>query len=203
MKRKKYSEELKGLLNHLGAELEVSKSGLKMKKVDGNTIPNWEERCENTVRVFCSCFHKKYFPLDGEIRDSIPEALPRLQQDVSSTGGACWLDKHKQNLILVSRDSTFSDAEKEVESFFENVRLCFQVKESIHELVRKDLPTLIEALKSCNITFKKKTLVVVCLRNEVDNVAEKVESFLQRLEGVKLDGNAMMCCVLLLIHEAN
>ena len=207
LKRKKYSEELKGLLYSLGAELEISKSGIKMTKVGGNTIPNWEERCENTVNVFCSCFCKKYFPLDAEIRDSIPETLlSTLQRDVSSTGGASWLDKHKHNLILVSRDSTFNDAEKEVEQFFEKVRRSanrnFEVKESIHELVKKDLPTLKEALKSCNITLKKKTLVVVCLRNEVDNVAEKVESFLQRFEGVKPDGNAIMCCVLLIIiHE--
>ena len=193
LKRKKYSQDLKALLSSLSAELHILKSGfLKVKEVDGNTIPNWEERCENTVNVFCSCFHKKYFPLDDEIRDSIPEALSTLQKDVSSTGGACWLDKHKQNLILVSLKVEFGNAGKEVYQCFEKVRRfakrTFRMEESILELVRKDLPTLKEALKSCNITLNKKTLVVVCLRNEVDNVAEKVESFLQRLREVKSNG---------------
>ena len=205
LEKTKYSEELKGLLFRLGAELQILKSGfIKIKKVDGNTIPNWEERCEKTINVFCSCFDKKDFPLDDEIRDSIPEALSTLQKDLSSTEGACWLDKPKQNLILVSPKDGFSNAEKEVKQFFEKVRRFakrnFEIEESIYELVRKDLPTLKEALKHCNITLNKKTLVVVCLRNEVDNVNEKVESFLQRLQGEKIDGNVrcvVLCCVVL------
>jgi hypothetical protein len=103
---------------------------------------------------------------------------------VSSTGGACWLDTQKQNLVLVCPSVVaFGEGEKEVNQFFEKVRRfsrkSFQIEEPILELVRKDLPKLKEALKSCNITLKKKTLVVVCLRNEVDNVAEKVENFLK------------------------
>ena len=200
LKRGKCSEDLKGQLSCFGAELQILKSGLiKIKEVNGNTIPNWEERCVKAVNVFCDRFHKKYFLLENEIRDSIPEALSTLQKDVSSTGGACWLDKHKQNLILVSPNDEFTKAEKEVEKFIENVRRfaqkSFKIEENIHELVRKDLPSLKEALKSCNITLKKKTLVVVCLRNEIDNVAEKVESFLQKLQGVKQNGNIFLCCV--------
>mgnify|MGYP002803931348 FL=1 len=191
LKNPKYSEELKGLLSRHGAELQILKSGCIKIKVGGNTITNWEERCEKTINVFCGCFDKKDFPLDDEIRDSIPEALSTLQKDLSSTEGACWLDKHKQNLILVSPKDGFSNAEKEVKQFFEKVRRFakrnFEIEESIYELVRKDLPTLKEALKQCNITLNKKTMVVVCLRNEVDNVTEQVESFLQRLQGVKLD----------------
>ena len=193
LKRGKCSEDLKGQLSCLGAELQILKSGLiKIKEVNGNTIPNWEDRCVKAVNVFCGRFHKKYFVLENEIRDSIPEALSTLQQDVSSTGGACWLDKHKQHLILVSPNDEFTNAEKEVENFIENVRRfaqkSFKIEESIHEFVRKDLPPLKEALKSCNITLKRKTLIVVCLRNEVDNVTEKVESFLQKLQGVKQNG---------------
>ena len=208
LKRKKYSEQLKSQLFHCGAELEILKSGLiKIKKVDGSTISNWEERCEETVHVFCSHFRKMYFPLDDEIRDSIPEALSTLQKDVSSTGGACWLDTQKQNLVLVCPSVAFGEAEKEVNQFFEKVRRfsrkSFQIEEPILELVRKDLPKLKEALKSCNITLKKKTLVVVCLRNEVDNVAEKVENFLQRSQGV-LDGNVryiFLCCVFINLNS--
>ena len=190
LKRKKYSADLKCQLSCLGVELQISQFGIKIKKVDGSTIPDWDERYKESVNLFCSCIDKKYFPLDGEIRDSIPEALSTLQNDVGSTGGACWLDAQKQNLVLVCPDSGFSDAEKEVEKFIENVRRfarrSFRIQDSILELVRKDLPKLKETLKSCNISLKKKTLVVVCLRNEVDSVAKKVETFFQR---VKLDGN--------------
>ena len=219
LKRGKCSDDLKGQLSCLGAELQILKSGvIKIKEVNGNTVPNWEEKCVKAVNVFSVRFHKKYFLLENEIRDSIPEALSTLQKDVSCTGGACWLDKHKQKLILVSPKDEFTHAEKEVEKFIENVRRfaqkSFKIEKSIHELVRKDLPTLKEALKSCNIALKKKTLVVVCLRNEVDNVAEKVEGFLQKLQGVKQNGNifvalrcvALRCvvlrCVLInLMHE--
>ncbi len=193
MKRKKYSEELKVLLSRLGAELQLKPRFIKVKKVDGNIIPNWGKRCENTVNVFCSSFVKKYYPLGDEIRDSISEALPTLQKDVSSIGAACWLDTHKQNLILVSLKVQLGDAVKEVEEFIEKVRIfarkSFQIDEPIRELVGKHLPKLKEALKSCNVTLSTQTLVVVCLRNEVGNVVKKVESFLA-------DGNVLFCSVL-------
>ena len=108
--------------------------------------------------------------------------MSTLQNDVSSTGAACWLDTHKQNLILVSLKVALSDAVKKVDEFIQKVKLfvrrTFEIDKSIHELVGKDLSTLKEDLKSCNITLNKQTLVVVCLRNEVGNVVEKVESFL-------------------------
>ncbi len=194
MKRKKYSEELKDLLSRLSAELILKPGFIKITKVDGNIIPNWEKRCEDTVNVFCSCFFKKYYPLSDEIRDSISEALSTLQNDVSSTGAACWLDTHKQNLILVSLKVELSNVVKKVDEFIQKVKLfarrTFEIDNSIHELVGKDLPTLKEDLKSCNITLNKQTLVVVCLRNEVGNVVEKVESFLQTIQRIKLpDGN--------------
>ena len=204
LEKTEYSEELKGLLSRLGAELQILKSGINIKEVGLDAIPNWEERCEKTIDLFCSCFHKKYFPIDEETRDSIPEALSTLQKDLSSTDGACWLDTQKQNLILVCQSVAFGEAEKEINQFFEKVRRfsrrSFQIEEPILDSVREDLPKLKEALKSCNITLKKKTLVVVCLRNEVDNVAEKVENFLQRPQGV-LDGNVRYIFLLLCFHK--
>ncbi len=121
MKRKKYSKELKDLLRH-DSELQLKSGFIKIKKVDEN-IPNWEKRCEDTVNVFCSRFDKKYFPLGDEIRDSISEALSTLQNDVSSTGAACWLDTQKQNLILVSPKVALSNAVKKVDEFIQKVKL--------------------------------------------------------------------------------
>ena len=201
MERKKHSEELKDLLSRLGAESQLKPGFIKIKKVDGNIIPNWGKRCENTVNVFCSCFVKKYYPLGDEIRDSISETLPTLQKDVSSKGAACWLDTHKQNLILVSSKIELSIAVKEVEEFMQKARIfarrSFQIDESIRKLVGNDLPQLKEALKSCNVTLDKQTLMVVCLKNEVDNVVEIVETFLQRFKRINLaDGNVLFCFVL-------
>jgi hypothetical protein len=194
LKRKKYFEDLKDLLSRHDAKFHLKPGFIKIKKVDVNIVPNWENLCKDTVNAFCSCFQKQSFPVGDEIRDSFVEALTTLQKDVSSTGAACWLDAHKQNLILVSLKVELSNALKQVEEFIQKVEIfstkSFQIEESIHELVAKDLPTLKEALKTCNIALNKQTLVVVCLRNEADSVVGIVERFLQRLQRLKLaDGN--------------
>ena len=194
MKRTKYSNDLKAQLSRFGAEFQLKPGIIKIRRVDSSVTESWEERCQYTVTLFCSSFQKQSFALDEGTRESILEALPTLQKSVSSTGAACWLDTQKQNLVLVSPEVELSNVVKEVKEFIQKVgifaRKCFKIEESIRALVEEDLPTLKEALKSCNIKLEKETLVVVCLRNEINNAVEKVESFLQKLQRIKrADGN--------------
>ncbi len=202
IKRTKYFDELKAQLSRLGAEIQLRPGLIKLKRVDSSVVENWENSCRNTIIVFCSSFQKQSFALDENIRESILEALPSLQKSVSSAGAACWLDTHKQNLILVSPKAELSNMVKEVEDFIKKVGIfatkSFKIEESIRALVEKDLPTLKEELKSCSVKLVKETLVVVCLRNEINNVVGKVENFLQELQGIKrADGKLIILFALL------
>ena len=186
-KRKKYSEELKDLLSRLGAELTIKPEFIIVKKVTESIIANWEKRCEDTVNKYCSCFQRECFPLDDAIsRDSILGALPTLQKDVSSTGAACWLDTHKQSLVLVSLKLELSNVVKQVEKFIRTVsffaKKCFPIKESLVDLVRENLPTLEKDLESCTVKLENRELVVVCVKDKVDIVVKSVENFLESVE---------------------
>ena len=194
MKRTKYFDELQSQLFQLGAVIQLKPGSMKIKKVDSSYIENWERKCEDKVNVFCSGFQKQFFPLDESIRESISGTLSSLEQDVSSTGAACWLDKPKRNLILVCPMTELTTVVKKVEEFIRKVGIfakrSFHVEGSIYALVEKDLITLKEALKSCNVTLEKETLVVVCLKTEVGNIEKKVERFLQDYRRTKqTDGN--------------
>ena len=128
-----------------------------------------------------------------EIKDSISEALLTLQETVSTLGAACWIDKDKQDLILVSLKVEMNDAVQEVNEFLMKIRMfakrSFGLDESIHGLVEKDLQTLKDALKSgCKIRLTKKSQEVACLRNAVNTVNKNVENFLQRRKEIK-EGN--------------
>ena len=192
VKRKKYSAELKDKVSRLGAGARVKPGCIIITKNEETVIENWEKRCNDEVNHFCRRFQKERFLVDLEIKDSISEALSTLQETVSSLGAACWIDKDKQDLILVSLKVKMSDAAQKVNEFLMKIRMfakrCFDLDESIHGLVEKDLQTLKSALKSCKITLTKKSLEVVCLRNEVDTVNKNVENFLQRLKDIK-EGN--------------
>ena len=198
MKRKKYSVELKNKVSRLGAEVRVTRGFIIITKNEENVIANWEKRCNDAVTVFCSRFQKEQFLVDREIKDSISEALLTLQETVSTLGAACWIDKDNQDLILVSLKVKMSDAVQKVREFLMKIRMfakrCFDLDESIHGLVEKNLQTLKDALKSCKITLTKKSLEVVCVRNEVDTVNKNVENFLQRLKNNKEgSGNSSHC----------
>ena len=98
-----------------------------------------------------------------------------------------------RNTVIVDETNSFNLVNDEAR-FVQRVgifsRKCFKIEKSIRALVEEDLPTLKEALKSCNIKLDNETLVVVCLRNENNNVVEKVESFLQKRQKIKrADGN--------------
>ena len=193
MKRKKYSAELKDKVSQLDAEVQVTHGFIIITKNEETVIANWEKRCNDEVNHFCRRFEKERFLVDREIKDSISEALLTLQETVSTLGAACWINKDKQDLILVSSKVKMSDAVQKVNEFLMKIRMfakrSFGIDESIHGLVEKNLQTLKDALKSCKITLTKKSLEVVCLRNEVDTVNKNVENFLQRLKEIK-EGNA-------------
>jgi hypothetical protein len=98
-----------------------------------------------------------------------------------------------RNTVIVDETNSFNLVNDEAR-FVQRVgifsRKCFKIEKSIRALVEEDLPILKEALKSCNIKLDNETLVVVCLRNENNNVVEKVESFLQKRQKIKrADGN--------------
>ncbi|XP_028412718.1 uncharacterized protein LOC114535634 [Dendronephthya gigantea] len=185
MKRKQYFEKLKAKLASLGAAPHLKPGFIRIDKMDSRNIDNWGESCESAVVVFCNSFHKKCFELDESIRESHLEALPTLQKDVSSTGAACWLDSEKKNVILVSPILELRDAVEKIEKFIKNVGIfakrSFKIEESIHELVEKELPPLKDTLKSCTLALEKETLVVVCVRSEIENTIAHVESFLSRI----------------------
>ena len=189
MKRKKYSAELKDEVSRLGAEVHVTRGFIIITKNEETVLANWEKQCNDEVNQFCSRFQKERFVVDREIKDSISEALLTLQETVSTLGAACWIDKDNQGLILVSLKVKMSDAVQKVNEFLIKIRMfarrCFDLEESIHGLVEKNLQTLKDALKSCKITLTKKSLEVVCVRNEVDTVNKNVENFLQRLKNNK------------------
>lgn len=193
-RRAKYFDEIQSQLFQLGAVIQLKPGLIKIKKADSSHIENWERRCEDKVTEFCSGFRKQCFPLDESIRESISGTLSSFEQDVSSTGAACWLDTPKKNLILVCPATELTAIVKKVEEFIRKIGIfakrSFQVEGSVRMLVEKDLETLKETLKSCNVTLDKETLVVVCLKTEVANVEKKVERFLQKFQRTKqTDGN--------------
>ena len=189
LKRTKYFDKLKAQFSQLGAEVQLRHGFIKIKRIDSSTDENWEKSCQDNVIDFCSSFKKQSFALDESIQESILKALPSIQKSVSSTGAACWLDPHKRNLILVSPMAEFSNMVKEVEEFIKKVGIfatkSFKIEETIRALVKKDLASLNDELKSCKVTLEKENLIVVCLRSEVYNVVEKVECFFQKLQRIK------------------
>ena len=200
-KRKKHSDELKNLLSRLGADFQIKSADqcIVIKKVTQCITVNWEKRCEDTVNTYCGCFQKEYFPLDDAIsQGSILGALPTLQKDVSCTGAACWLDTHKQNLVLVSLKIEFSNVAKQVEKFIRTVNFfakkCFPIEESRVELVRKNLPTLEQDLESCTVKLENRELVVVCVKDKADSVVKIVQNFLARNELINGNQFTVLFC---------
>lgn len=194
LKRTKYFDELEAQLFRLGAVIQLKPGSIKIKKVDSSYIEYWNRKCEDKVTVFCNGFQKRCFPFDESIRESILGSLSSLEQDVSSAGAACWLDTPKKNLILVSPMVELTSVVKKVEDFMKKVGIFakrnFRVEGSIRALVEKDLETLKEALKSCNVTLEKETLAVVCLKSELENVEKEIERFFQNFQRTKqADGN--------------
>lgn len=185
-KTAKYAEELKLQLSPLDAEIQIKPGFIVIKSViDSNVREPWMKRCRDIVAKFCSGFQKKSFVLDESIRDSFVDALPKLQNIVSSFEGACWLDHTKQNLIVVSPAAQHSKVVKDCQEFIQKVSLfakqSFKIEESIRSSVERDLPTLKGFLESCNFIMERETLVVVCLRSDISNVYGKVEMFLQNI----------------------
>ena len=75
---------------------------------------------------------------------------------------------------------------KQVEKFIRTAsffaKKCFPIKESLVDLVRENLPTLEKDLESCTVKLENRELVVVCVKDEVDNVVKSVENFLESVE---------------------
>ena len=196
-----YWDELKSQLTPLSAsEITLQPGLIKLKKADGSISVNCKKSCEEKVMEFTNSLKKQSFPLDESIGESILEALPTfLRQSLSFTKAACWLDKHKQNLILVSTEVELNNAVKEVEGFIQKVgifaRKKIQIEESIGSLVKRELLTLKESLKSYTITINEDTLTLVGLRNNIDYAVEKVENFFQELQRKNQANGNVCCCV--------
>lgn len=183
-KRKKYMEQLKKLSSSMDIKFEFLDGMIKMTKGSASRVKDWRRKCNDSIKTFLDSFQKKSFPFDNETRESMCEPLITIQNKVSSSGAACWLDEEK--LILVSNVTNFDQNVKDVDEFVRKANMfskkSFEVDDGISDSIVKELPQLEEILKSHKITLNEKELVVVGLKSDFSHALKTVNAFLGRLK---------------------
>lgn len=181
MVRKDYMKRLNKTLSSMDTKFEFLDGMIYIIKMSTCHVKDWKAKCIYSVKRFFNSFQKASFPFEDETRELMIEPLTTIQNEVSSSGAACWLDDGK--LILVGNTIEFDVNAKKVANFVQMIRLsikkCFSFDECTRESIVKELPQLQKKMKSCKISLNEKQLVVVCPGSNVGDVLKTVDSFLE------------------------